>query len=232
MILPFPLLTKLLRRDRGLSALLVLLVVDIFILRPVAANVALGRVALDVLFTLILMAGALAVSRNRWAALPVVFLALGAVFVRWATYLGSYDPLLVADVLLTLLFHGVLALVILTHIFGPGPISIHRVLGAVAVYLLLGMTWAYAYELLELWIPGALRLPDAVEHPGVRPLKFLYFSFTTLSTVGYGDITPVHPYARSLATAEALTGQLFPAILIARLVSMELQARNRPDGAA
>jgi hypothetical protein len=231
MIQSFPFLSKLLRRDRGLSVLLVFLALDIFFLRPLADHVPLGKVVLDISFTLILMAGALAVAKTRWEAWPVLGVALGAVTVRWGTYLVPGTGLASLDLVLTLLFHAFLALVILAHIFGSGPISIHRVLGAVAVYLLLGMMWAYAYELLELSAPGAFARMGVPGHPDITPISLTYFSYATLSTVGYGDITPVHPIARSLAMLEALTGQLFPAILIARLVAMELQFRNRPDGA-
>jgi hypothetical protein len=56
-----------------------------------------------------------------------------------------------------------------------------------------------------------------------------YFSFTTLTTLGYGDILPVSPVARSLATSEALFGQLYPAVMIARLISLEILGRRRAD---
>jgi hypothetical protein len=87
----------------------------------------------------------------------------------------------------------------------------------VAAYLLLGLAWALAYDIVALVAPGAFSAPSAVE---ARKGRFIYFSFVTLSTLGYGDMTPVHPVARSLAAAEALTGQLYPAILLGRLVSL------------
>jgi voltage-gated potassium channel Kch len=96
-------------------------------------------------------------------------------------------------------------------------VNVHRIQGAVAAYLLLGLSWALAYELV------ALRVGQAFSGAGLGAAErtsFIYFSFVTLTTVGYGDITPVHPVARSLAVAEALTGQLYPAILLARLVSL------------
>jgi voltage-gated potassium channel Kch len=117
---------------------------------------------------------------------------------------------------------------VLTQVFRQGPVTFHRIQGAIAAYLLLGLAWANAYELIELARPGALRFPDG---GGPTPIRLIYFSFVTLTTVGYGDITPLHPTARSLAISEALVGQLFPAILIARLVSMEIASRSgRTDG--
>ncbi len=88
------------------------------------------------------------------------------------------------------------------------------------MYLLLGFIWAHAYELVALWHPGAFA--GAVD----GSLPWTYYSFVTLTTVGYGDITPVHPLARAVAVLEALTGQLYLAIMLARLVSLELQSRR------
>jgi hypothetical protein len=101
-----------------------------------------------------------------------------------------------------------------------------RVTGAVAVYLLFGLTWTYLYSLIDHLLPGAFALPAS---SGItetnRQESFTYFSFITLTTLGYGDITPVHPLARLCAVIQALFGQLYPATLLARLVSLEIVAR-------
>ena len=93
--------------------------------------------------------------------------------------------------------------------------------GAGAVYLLLGLTWASAYELLhilrpEVWTGAASEAPVSQ--------TWIYYSFVTLTTMGYGDITPVHPVARSLAILEAVTGQLYLAITLARLVALHIKS--------
>jgi voltage-gated potassium channel Kch len=104
-----------------------------------------------------------------------------------------------------------------------GPVTRRRIEGAIAAYVLLGVTWAQAYEMVALAHAGAFagRVDDTGGFTG-----WLYYSFVTLTTVGYGDIVPVHPIARSLAVLEALTGQLYPAILLARLVSLEVTSRS------
>jgi len=99
-------------------------------------------------------------------------------------------------------------------------VTAQRVQGAVAAYLLLGLAWAAAYAFVAALAPGAF----ATARPeSTHSRSYLYFSFVTLTTLGYGDITPVHHAARSLAMLEALTGQLYPAILIARLVTLHTQ---------
>jgi Na+/H+-dicarboxylate symporter len=115
------------------------------------------------------------------------------------------------------------AIVVLSQVLKKGPITPHRIQGAIAVYLLLGFAWAHVYALIEYLSPGAFT--GAVSASG-RFTSWMYFSFVTLATLGYGDIAPLHPIARSLATAEAITGQLYLAILIARLVSQELHHRT------
>ena len=110
----------------------------------------------------------------------------------------------------------------------PGPVSVHRVMGGVAAYLLIGVTWAFGYKLLLEMVPNAIhfQIPLAAGVATGEPGRLIYFSFETLTTVSYGDAYPVHRMARSLTTAEALIGQLYPAILIATLVGMALQSRS------
>jgi voltage-gated potassium channel Kch len=129
---------------------------------------------------------------------------------------------------LSLLAVLILTALVLTQVFRKGRITLHRVQGAVAAYLLLGFAWAIAYEFSLLLDPGAIRFPDASGVGFLLVPRLLYFSFVTLTTVGYGDIVPVHPAVRSLAVTEALIGQLYPAVLIARLVSLEIVSRNEP----
>ena len=86
------------------------------------------------------------------------------------------------------------------------PVNVHRVMGGVAAYLLIGVTWAFGYKLLMEMIPDAIHFqtPLAAGVPTGEPARLIYFSFETLTTVSFGDAYPVHRIARSLATAEAL----------------------------
>jgi len=122
---------------------------------------------------------------------------------------------------------AILVVMTLKQTFLPGAVNVHRVMGGVAAYLLIGVTWAFGYKLLMEMIPGGIhfQMPLAAGVPTGEPSRLIYFSFETLTTVSYGDAYPLHRIARSLTTAEALIGQLYPAILIATLVGMALQAR-------
>jgi hypothetical protein len=102
-------------------------------------------------------------------------------------------------------------------------------MGAVAAYLLIGMIWSVAYYLIALWIPEAFNVQESLTPGDKESLqsKLFYFSFITLTTIGYGDIVAVHPIVRMLVILEGVVGQLFPAILIARLVSLQVQAKKK-----
>jgi hypothetical protein len=104
-----------------------------------------------------------------------------------------------------------------------------RILGAVCVYLLIGLAWAKVYETLDVVTPGAFRFPADTAWAASRLPRYAYLSFITLATVGYGDVTPVTPIAGTLAWLEAITGQLYLAITVARLVALSLADARGSD---
>lgn len=213
--------------DRSLTALLALLVLAIFVL-PVLPRADNWRdPVMDVVITLTLLSGIRVVSKNRFqTGLLSVFVAIALLF-RVLSYRFDGQGVYILRSVSNILSLSILAVVVMTQVFRKGPITIHRIQGAVAEYLLLGLIWESAYELLEVMIPGAIQIGGQPIPVSKMLPDLLYFSFVTLTTVGYGDVTPVHAIARSMAILEALTGQLFPAILIARLVSMELISASK-----
>lgn len=214
----WPLVTALTRfwaDDRGLSVFTALLLVVIFVLPPLMPQ-GTGRSRVgDLLYSLLLLSGALA-SRmpTRLLLLPTAAVSIAAHLARWFLPLPE-TWVLGTNVLALLVFLAV----VLTQTLRDGRVSFHRIQGAIAAYLLLGLLWGHAYALLASLRPGAFSgAISAVD----GPRAFYYFSFVTLTTVGYGDVLPVHPVARSLALLEAVTGSLYLAILVARLVSLSV----------
>jgi hypothetical protein len=125
--------------------------------------------------------------------------------------------------------------VLLRHVLGPDRNTRDAILGGVCVYLLMGSAFYNIFCLVEIASPGAFLAGGELlsDYQGQRlhdagyP-ELLYFSFVTLTTLGYGDVTPVSPFARSLSTAAAVTGQLYLTILMAALVGMHIaERRNR-----
>lgn len=127
--------------------------------------------------------------------------------------------------LLDLTFLACLLLAILLDVFRAKRVNSDTLSGAGAVYLLVGLIWAVAYDVVLHHDPQAFRAGDApVEAAG----DLVYFSFVVLTTLGFGDVVPVSAEARSLAMSEALIGQLYLVVFMARLVALSLQPSG-PD---
>ena len=210
--------------DRSLSVFLGLLLVAVFIVLPLAEQE--GMLIASVGFSVLLVSGVALVAKNRMTRGLVAGAAGVALIIHWTQHVVPGTGLSMMSAFSSLCFLAILAGVVFREVLNKGPITLHRVQGAVAVYLLLGLIWAFAYDMVLLSAPDAFHSSElTVQHKTVTP-PLIYFSVMTLTTVGYGDITPIHPMARALAMLEAVIGQLFPVILIARLVAMELQFRN------
>jgi Ion channel len=214
--------------DRGLSFFFAFLVlITIFV--PMIRLSRSGRIGLDLIFALMLFSGAIATIRHRillYLIVAVTVLEFTAdLIVEFNPALGHWS----CDTALKISGMAILVVMTLKHTFRPGAISVHRIMGGVAAYLLIGVTWAFGYKLLMETRPDAIHFQSFVGGiPTGEPSRLIYFSFSTLTSVSYGDAYPVHRIAHSLAMAEALIGQLYPSILIATLVGMSLQARSGP----
>jgi len=212
--------------DRGLSFFLAFLVlITIFV--PMIRLSRSGRIGLDLIFAFMLFSGAIATIRQR----TLMYLVVAVTVLEFtADLIVEFNPLpghLGWDTALKVSGMAILVVMTLRHTFRPGPISVHRVMGGVAAYLLIGLTWAFGYRVLMEERPDAIHFQSSVAgSPTGEPSRLIYFSFATLTSVSYGDAYPIHRIARSLAMAEALIGQLYPSILIATLVGMALQARS------
>jgi hypothetical protein len=214
----------------GLRALLVLLAVDVFVVAPLAQGGTAPPVARVVIHSIVLLAGiAIALRSNAIVSAAVAVLAVAGLVTHWIYHGHPTVELGRVDTALSLAFTAIISGVTLLQVFRAGRITTYRIEGAVAAYLLLAYAWALAYQLVSLNDPAAFRFPDA-SIPQTLRFQLLYYSLTTLASVGYGDISPLAPVARSLAALEGMIGQLFPALLLARLVSLDLHDRQREVG--
>jgi hypothetical protein len=118
-----------------------------------------------------------------------------------------------------------LGAVVADAVFRHGRVTYHRIVGAVLLYLLIGLGFGTLFVLLGLSFPEAFKGINFADDSALASSVY-YLSFVTLTSTGYGDIVPVHPLARSLCTIESVVGQLFPATLLARLVALELRNQD------
>jgi len=213
--------------ERSLSVFLLLLAVHMFVIGSVVRPGLALDIAGDLLFSILLVAGVFMVVRHRtlqWTAGTFVLLAIA---VRWVGLIFGTPRLLFLNGVLTLLAALTFLLIVLWGVYREGSVTGHRVRGAIAAYLLLALCFSLAYDLIEYVHPGSFTLPlGGAQGMQTRSALFLYFSVVTLTTVGFGDIAAVHPVARSLVMVEALVGTLYPAILLARLVTLQIETRR------
>lgn len=223
-------LTHFWNEEHSLTALLVLLIVEVFVIVP-ATRAGHGLALIGIIvFSFLLLAGLLTMSRQRIVQFVSGVFVICTIAVRLARYAFSAPDLLPWDALLSVLSVVGMVIVVLWQVYREGPVTGHRVRGAVAAYLLIAILFAYIYTFIAYLLPGAFQMPAWTEAGTERGETFFYFSMVALTTTGFGDITPVHPFARSFVTLEGFIGQLYPAILIARLVTLEIETRRSKKG--
>jgi hypothetical protein len=120
-----------------------------------------------------------------------------------------------------------LGAVVAQAVFRRGRVTYHRIIGAILLYLLIAVAFGALFGLVGLSIPGAFKGITFEDNPALAN-SLSYLSFVTLTSTGYGDLVPVHPIARSLSNIESIIGQLYPATLLARLVTLEMRQHQSP----
>jgi len=217
--------------ERSLTAFLFLLIIEVFIIAPLQFSSGLiFRFINNMIFILLLLVGLLTMTkRKEFQAVFTMFVVL-AVVTRVARRFFGIPGIEILDEILTLLCGIGFLVIVLWQVFREGPVTAHRIQGAIAGYLLISVIFAVAYSLVEFLQQGSFQMAhvqDQVQTAGGMNRSFYYFSVITLTTTGYGDITAVSYFARSLVMMEVLIGQLYPAILIARLVSLHVETKRQ-----
>ena len=200
----------------GRFLLLLISLVSMLLFRPLLEGFISIRVLMDIFFSFILVSGVYAVSQKKRVLFIGVIVFLPTLILQWTDYFVPTSSVFILTKLMGLIFLIYVAVIILNYLFREQHVTIEVILGAVCVYFLIGMAWAFGYLLIEKGSPGAF------QYAGDPNISFIYYSYVTLSTLGYGDITPVSSAARSLSLMEAITGQLYIAVLIARLVGIHI----------
>ena len=182
-----------------------------------------GVATLDLFLLAAFVAAIFSCTDVAWHRAVALLLGTTTWLGRAAGALTASDPLLTSYPLLGFLFLSYVTILLGRGIFQhEGEVSGEILCGSISIYLLLGLVWAFAYAVLERFEPGSVR-GSAESLLDLQQL--LAFSFVTLTTLGYGDVVPVTLRARVLASAEAIAGQLYLAVLVARLVGLHLAQR-------
>jgi len=206
------------------SILLILLVLMIIAI-PFLRGFLHIKLSLDIFTTAILIAAIWATGLRRHRMVAAICLALPYLLLTWVNYLMHHPLVLAASHVVGILFFGYVIYSILKFIISAGDVTREVIFAAIVSYLLLAVIWSYGYSALELVYPGSFNIPAARVDGG--GFHFLYFSFVTITTLGYGDITPLTDKASSLAIVEALVGQIYLVVLVAWLVGMHVSRKSR-----
>jgi hypothetical protein len=212
--------------DWLLTLVAALVILMVFVFAPLQGEGILAFQAFAIAGLLAIIGSALiiSVSPTALALMLIAFVANATVF-----FLRLYSPwpyslhILAGAWLIVALTLGT---VVARAVFRRGRITYHRIIGAILLYLLIAVIFATLFTLVGLSIPGAFK-GVAFKDDAAVVSEVFYLSFVTLTSTGYGDIVPVHPLARSLCNLESVIGQLYPATLLARLVTLELRGISR-----
>lgn len=182
----------------------------------------LGSIVLNFAFTFIMLSAIYTLSKRRLEMIIGSVLAIPAVILQW-----SNSSWILLSTTTSILFLGYTIVILFRRIFLAEKIEKHLIFGAISIYFLIGIFWAFLYVMITAIFPGAFNVQGLVNNSFIETFQwFLYFSFVTLATLGYGDIVPVIGIARHLAFLEAIVGQLYLAILVAGLVGTFRKAKS------
>jgi len=223
---------RVIRRSRYLFLLIALSI--LLVAYPFWGRDVIGLATFDIMLWSVLLGGLWALHRDPRLLGIALSLAVTVVVGNVATYLYPVREIVLVSCLLDLALLIFVTAIILRHVVEEGRVDADRIFGAVCGYLLIGLTWALIYGALDLIQPGSFDLggppaiptvagTDAAPHfADMDPM--LYYSLVTLSTLGYGDIVAVTRAARSFSALEAVVGQLYVAVVVARLIGLQILA--------
>ncbi len=215
--------------------ILLVALVSFMLVESFAHRAVLGAFMSDVLMTLAAFAVFLVVFEGWRERAFALVTALAALVFAWTRYLPLGESTVQVHSLihhvLMMVFLGFAVVVILTNIFARRAVTADDILGTICGYMLAGGCFANAFALAELLVPGSFSVAQesqVLREEHSRTALFNYFSMVTLTTMGYGDVTPVRAPATVIATLEAVFGQFYIAIVVAQLVGLRMAGIERP----
>ncbi|UCD74255.1 MAG: two pore domain potassium channel family protein [Phycisphaerales bacterium] len=218
-----------------IALLLVLVITPVWRLLAPASTPGAARVVVAIVFMIMLVAAGYAVGRSVRMLIVASTLAALVGVLQILVLLIDGPGVRAANQLATILFVGYLITQGLRYLFTVHTVTMDTIAASLCIYILLGLLWSSVFTLTEILVPGSFAFAYAEE---VQPGRFgdpgsgaaLYYSLVTLSTLGYGDVVPTSPSARLFAAIEAIIGQAYLAVIVARLVGLQIAGRVANQG--
>ena len=210
--------TRFYQENRFLIMLIALSGLILF--NPLIDNVVNIHFMVGIFISLLFLSCIFAVSFKKHHPIIAALLALPTFAIMWTSHFVDIGGFEHVKNLFGMLFMLYLTILFLEHFFRQDEINREVIFGALVVYLLMGLMWGYGYTLLEHLLPGSFTHPASLSELDLD--AFDYFSFVTMTTLGYGDITPASDSARAMVMIQAVSGQVYLAVLVARLVGLNI----------
>ena len=212
----------------GRFLFLFLSIILMMALRPAMGGIIRLTTLTDILFAAILISALWAFSQKRGLFITALVVAIPALVLGWVPYLAELPFLKTLSRLFLAIFFGITLVSLLIHIRRAEEVTADLIMGAASTYFLLGLLWAFIFFFIETFSPGSFRLEGSAAD---MESQLIYYSFVTLTTVGYGDVTAASMIARSYSVLEAVIGQLYLTVLVAGLVGLHIsQSAERKGG--
>jgi len=215
--------TKACYKDRFLF--LIIFIVALIVLVPFIEDFSGLRIFMELFFSIIFIATIYAISQKIHHIIIAAILLIPALLAVWIPDIPANNILLTIGYICGLIVFAFAVISILKYIFTKETVTRQTISAAVSVYLLIALMWTFIYRLIENLYPGSF----AVAHDKLQEAEniYLYFSLVTITTLGYGDITPIGPQAVALSVLEAITGQIYLVVVVAWLVGMYVSRKSK-----
>jgi hypothetical protein len=182
------------------------------------------RIVKNILLTIVFINGIYAIGNKTHHLILAIGLALPMLISLWLHYVVKIPHIIYVGEIFGALFIGLAITILINYIFNAKEVTEEVLYAAVIVYLLTAILWSFAYSILEFVYPDSFGYPGG---PREDVYRYLYFSFITITTLGYGDITPLTDKASALAILEAVFGQVYLVVIVAWLVGMHVSRRSK-----
>lgn len=219
-------------RTKGGVCVWLLIVLGLMILaHPFLESTSNGRLMLNLLNSTILIVAVYSISGSKRQIIAAVILVIPALIGQWFILARKEFSLQPLFLLVALAFYAFVAVNLLRHVLDQRPVDADKICGAICAYMLIGLAFGLIYFEIETLYPGSfiIAYPHDESH-GLDLFDLIYFSITTMTTTGFGDIFPKTAYARAVTNTQQLVGTFYVAILIARLASLYSPRRRDVGG--
>ncbi len=226
-------LRGLVERHSGKFVYLLLSLLFLMILIPMLYPYPLGQIALNVLLIITMLLSLYTISQKRKLVIGALLIAVLTFITMVYSHLTRSSPVAFASLCLGFAFFMFTTVTILIQIFKEEEVTVDEIAAAISTYLLIGMSGAFLFGIIDYLIPGSIVSTTPVApilsmHGGDLPYfaDYIYFSFTSLTTLGFGDLVPASPIARTFSYLEAVIGQIYLTVLVARLVGLHISRQR------